>query len=368
MQAVSEILVKTNIMTQCVNSERDITNKLNNLAREIESVQRILSFNVKSRAKIDSQLSSLIRVTQKNSEHMTSLSNVLSNAVGTYSAAEKKIAQNANEVVSTSHQKGNSSSTSNSVSNNNAKDNGDWDVSKIWKKFLSLFGSFGAVGGIPSLINAIFENNPIDIGKGLLKLVGPGAKAAYKITGKSDVKWSEILFGTGKTVEKGFSANWAKQIEGFKFFSSKTEGMTASEISSHNIGALAKWGGVALTALGSFVGNAKEYNYNFSNADMYVETVAETGFSVLSTMGVTAAIATALPVTAPAWFAALGGAFVVSGVDLMVEHFTGQDLKEWVADGAVWAGEKISNGFESAKNWVGDKVGGIGRTVAGWFK
>ncbi len=365
---MSEILVKTNIMTQCVNSEQAMIKKLNSLADEIEMVQRNLSFNVKSRARINSQLSSLSKVTQRNANHMSSLASVLSNAAGIYSSAEKRIAQNANGVASTSSKKENSSSTSNSGSNNNATDNNDWDMTKIWKKILSLFGAFGAVGGIPSLINSIFENNPIDIGKGLLKLVGPGAKMAYKLTGKSDAKWSEILFGAGKTVEKGFSANWAKQIEGFKFFSSKTKGMTAAEISSHNTGALAKWGGVFLTALGSFVGNAKEYNYNYSNADMYVETAAETGFSVLSTMGVTAAVAAALPATAPVWLAALAGTAIVSVVDIAVDHFTGQDLKEWVADGAVWAGEKISKGFESAKNWVGDKVGGIGRTVAGWFK
>lgn len=97
---MSEILVKTNIMAQCVSSEQAMLKKLNSLAGEIESVQRSLSFNVKSRARINSQLASLAKVTQRNAEHMSSLASTLSNAASTYSSTEKRISGNVNSVSS----------------------------------------------------------------------------------------------------------------------------------------------------------------------------------------------------------------------------------------------------------------------------
>ena len=377
---MSEILVKTNIMTQCVSSEQAMMKKLNSLAGEIERVQRNLSFNVKSRARISSQLSSLSKVTQRNADRMSSLASVLSNAAGTYSSTEKRISGN---VSSSAVRKSKSKETAKSGNTNS--DTG-WDWEKIRKKLFSVIGTFGAAGGFSSLINSIISENPIDIGKGLLKLIGPGAKAAGKMIGKSDVKWKEILFGMGeKVVKKGFSANWAEQLDGFKFYSK-----TAADATTHNLGAIAKWGGAALTAVGSFADNYKEFKGDFSNPRMYAETVVETGVSVFGTMATISTTGAALAlipgVGVPAWAATVIGTAIYTGGDWLVEKFTGQGIGEWAADGAVWVGEKAidglswageqivdfgkgaANAVSNAGKWVGDKVGGIGKTVAGWFK
>lgn len=377
---MSEILVKTNIMTQCVNSEQAMAKKLNNLADEINKVQRSLSFNVKSRAKISSQLASLSRVTQRNADDMSILANVLSNAAGTYSYTEKRISGN---VGSSVVKKNKSKETA--KSGNTASDT-EWDWEKIRKKLFSVIGTFGAAGGFSSLINSIISDNPIGIGKGLLKLIGPGAKAAGKMFGKSDAKWKEILFGMGdKIVKKGFSANWAEQLDGFKFYSKTSAGAM-----THNLGAIAKWGGAALTAIGSFSDNYKEFNGDLSNPRMYAETAVETGVSIFGTMATISTTGAALAlipgVGVPAWAATVVGTAIYAGGDYLVEKFTGQGIGEWAADGAVWVGEKVTDGLSwageriadfgkgaadvvsGAGKWVGDKVGGVGKTIAGWFK
>lgn len=366
---MSEILVKTNIMAQCVSSEQAMLKKLNSLAGEIESVQRSLSFNVKSRARINSQLASLAKVTQRNAEHMSSLASTLSNAASTYSSTEKRISGN----VGSSAVKRNKASIGAKAGNTGSDDSWDWN--DIRKKLFSVIGTFGAAGGFSSLINSIISQNPIDIGKGLLKLIGPGAKAAGKMIGKSDVKWKEILFGMGeKVVKKGFSANWAEQLDGFKFYSSKT----SAGATIHNVGAIAKWGGVALTAIGSFVGNVEEYKGDFSDPRMYAETAVETGVSVFGTMATistTGAVLALIPgVGVPAWAATVIGTAIYTGGDFLVEKLTGQGIGEWAADGVVWAGEQIvdfgkgfANTVSDAGKWVGNKIGGFGKTVASWF-
>lgn len=143
---MSEILVKTNIMTQCVSSEQAMMKKLNSLAGEIERVQRNLSFNVKSRARISSQLSSLSKVTQRNADRMSSLASVLSNAAGTYSSTEKRISGNVN---GTSLKKDGNSNASNRLYNIingfNISDVFPWFM-QLLKNMLTKVGKISSTG------------------------------------------------------------------------------------------------------------------------------------------------------------------------------------------------------------------------------
>lgn len=91
---MSELVVKPSVMNRCVSSEQGIAKKLNNLSGEITSIQRSLNFNIRSRAKIDSQLTALAKVSQKNSQNSGQLAKVLSEAVGIYNSAENTVQGN----------------------------------------------------------------------------------------------------------------------------------------------------------------------------------------------------------------------------------------------------------------------------------
>lgn len=119
---MSELVVKPSVMNRCVSSEQGIAKKLNNLSGEITSIQRSLSFNIRSRAKIDSQLTALAKVSQKNSQNSGQLAKVLSEAVGIYNSAENTVQGN----IKTSTAKKGSSKNNSSKPNNS---NGDWKIS-----------------------------------------------------------------------------------------------------------------------------------------------------------------------------------------------------------------------------------------------
>lgn len=356
MQAVSEILVKTNIMTQCVNSERDITNKLNNLAREIESVQRRLRFNVKSRAKIDSQLSSLIRVTQRNSEHMTSLSNVLSNAVGTYYVAEKRIEENATGATVASSKSSSSEST---------KSDSDSAWKWTWNDTWKLVGSVGIVGSVVSTIGSIITGGDTWSTDSLKMVLSTGkniAKVVEKVAGASgsNFDWKK-LFGFNLTDASSNSFFSALKDQGsqYKFGNATT---VADKV---KVGA--KWAGVALTGAIKAYENFTDTTENNFWGRRLAETIGETAVTVGEGILISAAVG-AVCAGAPA--VVVGGITVVTtwAVDKAFEAITGKDTAEFISDTVLDAGEKIIEGASNIAKSVGNTAQKAAGNVTAWWK
>lgn len=88
---MSEIKVNTGSMNTVASLEQDYAKQMQRFMSEISDVKRSLGFKVKSRAKIDSQLQTMINVSEKNVNRLNKLSTTLSNAAGSYVDTEKRI-------------------------------------------------------------------------------------------------------------------------------------------------------------------------------------------------------------------------------------------------------------------------------------
>ncbi|MDD6729099.1 MAG: hypothetical protein PUE08_07775 [Eubacteriales bacterium] len=348
---MSQLTVKCGVMNQCVSSEKDIVKRINNVAEDIDNIRRSLSFNIRSRARINEQLVTLSKVCRANASHVNSMQKVLSDAVVTYTNAEKNVSGNLSSVVKAKK----ASKPKSSSKAKKTDDNDPWEFSL--KDLGKVIGQAGVVGSfLKSVANFVNPKSGIDVGKGLIELIGTGAKLA----GSSAVDW----FGTALIGDKGFGGNLLDEFGKYKIdFKSGS--------SSSNISAVAKWGGAALTAIEKFVGNAEEYNYDFSNGRMYAETIGETAITVIGGMAATAAVAAVLPATAPVWAAGvIGGAVLVVGDKIFKSLNNGQGGAEVISDFVLdKGGEIISNiGKSSAVKKIGDGISNAGEAIASWFK
>lgn len=86
---MSVLAVKTGVMNQCASSEQDIAKRISSISGEIDNIRQNLSFNIRARANINSQLITLKKVCQANASHVASLQSVLKDAVTAYTQAEK---------------------------------------------------------------------------------------------------------------------------------------------------------------------------------------------------------------------------------------------------------------------------------------
>lgn len=92
---MAELTVNTARMSSAVTAEHNVAKKLDALGDEIASVQRNLSFNVKSRAQINLQLVTLKKVCDTNANRVRRLSTTLQDAIENYSATERRVSGNA---------------------------------------------------------------------------------------------------------------------------------------------------------------------------------------------------------------------------------------------------------------------------------
>lgn len=359
---MSELVVKPSVMNRCVSSEQGIAKKLNNLSGEITSIQRSLSFNIRSRAKIDSQLTALAKVSQKNSQNSGQLAKVLSEAVGIYNSAENTVQGN---IKTSTAKKGNKSSGKGSKSNTDNKKTKTTDWKSIIKNFGKLVGGSGTVGSITECFCGFYSaENSYDIGKSLLKVIGVGASVAGKIADSKLIN----LFGTASNSGIGFAENLAIQFDKFKINNSyNSANLSNGAKVANNVGAIAKWGGVALTGAQKFFGNLEEFNNDFSNPRMYLETIGETAVETGLGVLATAAVATILPVTAPAWAVAAGGAAVVMGVNYLSEKYLNTNIAEAVSDTVINGATNVYNGVKNIGKSIGDGIGNAGKAIAKWF-
>lgn len=302
---MSELVVKPSVMNRCVNSEQDIAKKLNNLADKITSIQKNLDFSVRSRAKIDYQLTALAKVSRKNSKNSEQLARILGEAVGVYNSAENKVQGN----IKTSIAK--KSDKSGGLFDNKDKDNKvDLDYKDVLKRIFKVIGKTGVSGNIIKAISSFFlgDGSFKDYGKAAIDLIGSIGKA-YKST---------IVSST------------------------------------------AKWGSRFLTLVEEGVENAEEFNYDFSNPRMYGETAVET----LTKIGGAAAIA-ALAGT-PAWAGVLVYEAVDFGVEYITGKDLGEYASDFAMNTVEYISEHgtdIAKGVGKVVNESGKAIGEFGKAI-----
>lgn len=231
---------------------------------------------------------------------------------------------------------------------------------KWYTKFFDFFGSFGIIGATTEFIlNGTVGGDEIATGKSLLDLIGNIAKTGAKIFDGKEIQ----LLGLQSTVDAiGFRENLAMQFEKFNINSSyNSVNLTGAEKAANNISAVAKWGGVALTGVSKFIGNYEEYNGDYKNWRMYLETIGETVVSVGTGVLATAAVGAVLGAGAPAVLVGAIGTGVVMAANWAVEKISGKNISELVSDTVIDAVQDrvkaIGNGIKSA-----------GKAIASWFK
>lgn len=349
---MSEILVKTNMMTQCVSNEQAVIKKLNNLASEIESIQRSLSFNVKSRARISNQLTTLTKATQSNAQHVLSLKNTLSNAASTYSATEKRISGNLTSAKA--KVKSNTSVKGDTAEKN--KSTPLWSWSDTWK----LIGSAGIIGSVISTVGGIITNadtwreHPLkailSTGKSISKVVEKVADASG-----SSFDWGKLIGLNRKVVDKSsvsFISSLKDEIGKYSFGNAKS---TAEKVKVS-----AKWAGVALTAATTVYDNFTDKTENNSLGRKIAESIGETTVTVGESLLVGVAVGAACA-GAPA--VVIGGVTVIAtwAIDKGFEALTGNNAAECLSDFFLDNGGKFFKG-------IGDKAKQVTDSVTGWWK
>ena len=240
-----------------------------------------------------------------------------------------------------------------------------------WGPILSVLGQFGIIGGIASTTGSAAQNDSVAIGKGLLGVLGEGAKLVGKMIGKTS---TVSPFGLGKTVDAiGFAENLAMKLDGYIINNSyNANNLSAAQKTANNIGAYAKWGGVALTAVGSFVSNIKEFDSDIKNPRLWAETAGETAVSVGSGILIGAGVAAIAGATAPAWAVGVVAVGTSLAVDWGVKQVTGlfgeeKGLSELVSDTVIDSVVAVGKVAKSVGKAVGDGVSKAGKAIASWF-
>lgn len=320
---MSELTVKIGIMNQCVSSEQDIAKRINSIAGDIDNIRRGLSFNIRSRARINEQLVTLNKFCQTNASHVKNLHKVLSDAVVTYSNAEKNVCNNVNGISSTAAAWAGTvgDAVTGTVEKSENTEKHWWD--KLFdinlKDVGKIIGNFGTVGKFGQMLLSAISGDGIGTVKNAFSLVGTAAKAG----------WSDMF-----NLKMG---EWKNLKETLGEYSLKTGSKTA---------AVAKWAGTALTFAGSFVDNYNEYGGDLSNGNIYLETVLETAVSTGLQFAVGAGVTAVAGPVVGKW------ASVICGV---VDSKLG--ISDKVSKGIIKAGKAIGDGFKQAK-----------KSVASWFK
>lgn len=242
------------------------------------------------------------------------------------------------------------------------------DMAEWWKELiLGTIGNFGIFGKAFELITTgLTTGDSTDIGKLILDLIGSGASVGGKIVDGEIVD----IFGLFKTVDAiGFRENLAMQLEKFKINSSyNSQNLTGAAKTANNIGAIAKWGGVALTAVSKFVGNAEEFNGDFGNWRMYAETIGETAVSVGTGILVTAGVGALLGASAPAVLVGAIGTGIVAVGNWASESLFGVSVTEAVSDFAIDTATAVVDGVKDIGKAIGDGFSNAGKAIASWFK
>ncbi len=229
-------------------------------------------------------------------------------------------------------------------------------------KFLT---NFSLIGGLVSLAIDYSEGNTLNVTKTLAKLVGEGAEIASEIDAKKIVD----LLGLDECVDAiGFRENLAIELDKFDINSTANiDNLSDFGKGAKTVKSIAKWAGVALTIAGNTFENYDEFNGDLTNYRMYTETITESvidiGLDVLVGAGV-AAVATA---STPAWFVGVAAAGIVYVADKTFEHFTGDDLSEFLSDKLHDGAEAVVDFAKETAGAIGDGISNAADAVAEWW-
>lgn len=353
---MADFEVRPSMIKKYSSNQDKIANSLMRISGEINSCVVGLRGCISSSSYryIQNSLSSISRKVENNAKNVYNMNNALNQISKQYVTTENKLKETKvkNEVVNTNTNK-----------------------LPSWAKNLSsIIGEFGLGGSLISAAIYSKEGLTPSFGKALLGVIGSGASLVGNIIDKKPFS----IFGLNSSIDAiGFRENLAMQLEKYKINSSYNSVNTSSAAKqAHNISAFAKWGAVALTGVDRFVKNVKEYNGDFSNKDLYIETIGETavkvGTGIVLKAVIGAGVAAVAGASAPAWIAGVGAVAAGIALDNVAKNvFHKDDFAELVSDGAISAAKNIGNGLNSIKqgitNSVGKGIRNIGKSIAKWF-
>ncbi len=355
---MDRITVKSATMASAASRQDKLSSELYRFADEIGNIQRSLSFNVKSRAKISSQLLTLEKVCENNAVKVKRLSSTLNDAIALYASIENKISQNPTGATPVGKKGAGAVSEK---TNDNSKTDGKISFKDIWD-FIEGWKYVGEAGIIGSLIatigKAITGGTPLiktlmQGGKDISKLIGNIAGAVPKSGASFD--WKNLV-GIAAN-EKGPISVWESLKDQFGKYSFKN----ASTVSD-KIKVASKWAGSILTVGLTAYDNFTDTTENNSTGRKIAETIGESTVKVLGGIAIGALAGT---IGAPAVVTGAITVGVTWGINKAFEAVTGKGAAEWFSDAVLDNAPKVYNNI---KKGIGDAVNSAGKTISGWWK
>jgi hypothetical protein len=340
----------------------ELSAKMYRYSDEIAKVKTNLSFQLKSRAQISSQLLALEIKSEQNAVRLKKLSNTLSDAIRYYSEAEKRVAtypgnfgapEKKPNLVFPDIFKKRVFGIADSFENTDTTQKINWWQ---WSDTWNFMKQLGMVGPAISFFGRILTGGePLKTG---FQMFGDAAKITERVAGAvskggNSFNWG-ALFGftkeSGMPLGKAFGAEWQKY----------NMGNAVSVSDKVKVGA--KWFGSIATVLVTGYDNFAVEKNSFGRS--LAETVGESALKIGFAAGV-GAVMTA--VGAPV---AVGGLVTVGaawGVNRISEAIFGKGAAETVSDFVLDtignAGKKIGEFGESVGHAVSDGVNTVGNAI-----
>lgn len=331
---MSAISVRWDSLDALSSELNQVKSQLDGYRSNIQSIRQKLPTTIRIQTNVNSNLSNLdVRIRMLNRK-LNSLSAGLKDAAATYRSTEDYLCGRTSQPPA------------------ELEDDPWWKQQKIWK----IFKGAGIAGGFTTtLLDTIFGSDPWYLKTANWTKLGLGiAKEAITVTSKdSTTTWAQALFGLVDTAEK-FDRN--KSIFS-QSISDQLGKYTGNGSTASTLGAIAKWGGLAISLVSNSLKNYDEYKRgDITGGRAVAETIGETavdfGTDLLLTAGITAGLV-AVCGGAPAIVVAGGVVLVKWGLDAVTEHFFGKSFTETVSDAVLDAGE-----------WIADKAGDVIDTVS----
>jgi len=353
-----QVTIDGRVLEQSISEMKQHSQKIAALVTEIESIRIITTSQTSSGQSIMSKWKQATADAKAHSTTLQKLHTALGEIQTEYLTCESRLC--GQEYVKTTQENNSTTKTS-------------WlspDWSAAWSVTKDTIKGIGTVGATVNAIIGMSEGGE-SFAKGTAKLVGTGASMVQKLADGKTVDWFGKLANNGKSL--------SKELEKYVYDPTKCSTVTAKNASK--IGVAAKWVGVGFTTMLNLKDNFEEFDYDFSNGRIYAETATETLIDVgagvatnLLAYGILAATAgTVAAAAAPVWAVAVVGVGVTSVGNMIfegIEAISGVDVKEWVSDRVVDAGEAIVDGVKTAGKAVGkavskavDGVKEVGKTV-----
>lgn len=330
---------------------------LNSYINSITAIKNNLSMEIKYKARINSDLNTILNVLYAQKRKVNLLSSALEDIASQYVSTERGI------VAKYTGEANASSSPYDALGETNV-DNQEFNLELI-NLFWNMTGAAGIAGvGISTLAKIVGADTTAESSieglKGVTKVIDKTSSAIV-----SNTPWYKALFGTNNHTTKGFFAN----------LESKFVGKTT-------VSTVAKWGGHILTVADSAFENYEESGGKWTDraiAETTIEAGVDIGLGAI--LGATAG-AVGGAIGAPVIAVGAATAVAVWGVNKAFEAVTGDNVAEWVSDkiiddvvpAAKKAGKAIKDAVTDGANKVGKSVerawegvtSSWGKWVASW--